>query len=97
MADDGLYRCANAASASWTRTGHERDPQAAKAQAALDPTLAPGNPNRFVAEEDEVTPLGKVRFIGELAPTPLNRDALLAHWRGDIDGIEIGLQSRPVP
>jgi hypothetical protein len=27
----------------------------------------------------------------------LNRDALLAHWRGDIDGIEMGVRSRPVP
>ena len=27
----------------------------------------------------------------------LNRDALLAHWRGDIDGIEIGVRSKPLP
>jgi hypothetical protein len=27
----------------------------------------------------------------------LNRDALLAHWRGEIDGIEMGLRSQPVP
>ena len=74
-------------------------PKPPKRRPPLDLTLAPGNPNRFVAEEDEVTPLGKVRFIGELAP-PLNRGALLAHCRGDIDGIdgiEMGLRSRPMP
>jgi hypothetical protein len=27
----------------------------------------------------------------------LNRDALLAHWRGDIDGAEIMLRTKPAP
>ena len=27
----------------------------------------------------------------------LNRDALLAHWRGDIDGAEMTLRTKPVP
>jgi hypothetical protein len=26
----------------------------------------------------------------------LNTEALLAHWRGDIDGIEMGVRSKPV-
>jgi hypothetical protein len=32
-----------------------------------------------------------------LAWIDLNREALLAHWRGDIDGVEMALRSQRVP
>ena len=51
-------------------TDRPTKPPATRREPSLDPIDAPGNPNRFVAEEDEIEMGGIVRVKGSLPPSP---------------------------